>query len=337
MSEIKNLTWEEIEQEKIKGFVRHYDWDSVVRTWAEHLLHFGVDPCSVFRTIKVQDPKLTDEIHCLPSWWKANQVEHLHRKLQYDLYQRNSWSIPITTDEINKGQLITVNNLYKSRKDLGSVCACLIYASLFMRLHSYRLSYPETWPTRPGVNEISKWAISALKSVPELDYWPYTCTYVLPQTKIDSFYKITCLHGLILYLAEEHAMSLLSYCPVILVFSNEFDEIIKREVDDQIRAETEERANQRERWRKKEEEKLEYVRKMKKLHPLWNEIDTITADELEKIIWSKPIRDVSVDFGVSVDKVRKRCKKHKIIVPSAWFWKKVEKGKLQHPNGVPVR
>ncbi|MHB8898889.1 MAG: hypothetical protein ACYC6Y_09105 [Thermoguttaceae bacterium] len=54
---------------------------------------------------------------------------------------------------------------------------------------------------------------------------------------------------------------------------------------------------------------------------------TVTRKELYDLVWSKPMRKLAVDFGMSDVGLAKVCKRHKIPRPSRGYWAKVESGK----------
>jgi len=60
---------------------------------------------------------------------------------------------------------------------------------------------------------------------------------------------------------------------------------------------------------------------------------TITDEQLQALVWSKPMIDISKEMGVSDVTIGKRCRKAGIETPAKGFWNKVQSGKLPHPKG----
>lgn len=51
-------------------------------------------------------------------------------------------------------------------------------------------------------------------------------------------------------------------------------------------------------------------------------IQWMPDEELEKLVWSKPMKDLGKDLGVSDNAIRKRCKRIGIELPSRGYWLK---------------
>ncbi len=53
----------------------------------------------------------------------------------------------------------------------------------------------------------------------------------------------------------------------------------------------------------------------------------VTREELYELVWSKPIRKIALDFGVSDSAIHKACKRMEVPRPGLGHWAKVEAGK----------
>lgn len=71
--------------------------------------------------------------------------------------------------------------------------------------------------------------------------------------------------------------------------------------------------------------------------PRWGQWDSISDDELQKLVWSMSTTQVARQFGITDSCIGKRCRKFGIKKPPRGFWAKVEAGKLPHPQGKPVK
>lgn len=63
----------------------------------------------------------------------------------------------------------------------------------------------------------------------------------------------------------------------------------------------------------------------------------ISDQDLAKLVWSKPCRQVAKELGVTSSTVCNYCNKRGIRKPESGFWTKVRLGQVEHPNGnVPA-
>lgn len=62
---------------------------------------------------------------------------------------------------------------------------------------------------------------------------------------------------------------------------------------------------------------------------------TISRDELYKLVWSKPVVKIAIDFGVSDVAVGKICKKLNIPKPGLGYWAKKQHGKRTRQAPLP--
>jgi hypothetical protein len=54
----------------------------------------------------------------------------------------------------------------------------------------------------------------------------------------------------------------------------------------------------------------------------------IDKEKLRKLVWEKPVTKIAVDFNVSGNAIKKRCKLYNIPVPSRGYWTKKLYGKI---------
>lgn len=55
-------------------------------------------------------------------------------------------------------------------------------------------------------------------------------------------------------------------------------------------------------------------------------IREITRRELYELVWSKPVTEVAVEFGVLDASIRKICRKHKVPTPPPGHWARLRAG-----------
>ena len=54
----------------------------------------------------------------------------------------------------------------------------------------------------------------------------------------------------------------------------------------------------------------------------------LTRRELYDLVWSKPLRDVAADLGISDVGLAKVCERHRVPRPEQGYWNKIHAGKL---------
>ena len=221
--------------------------------------------------------------------------------------------------------------LWESQGDNSRVCAVLVSASLFSRMHSSRGIYPrDNWPPYTCVSALDQWARDA--SDRTID-WHHACTQVLPEELPDHDSRIETLGELVKFLAEEHAAVISEYTAVVVDFGGTPNPFISKTLKDRD-------ADQRfrhQQWRQEYEVRkaIDQERKceLRKLHPQIDEWPNISRKELERLVWSKPTKLVAADFGVSDTAIGKKCQLEGIRKPPRGFWAKVDSGKIPHPQG----
>ena len=61
---------------------------------------------------------------------------------------------------------------------------------------------------------------------------------------------------------------------------------------------------------------------------------TLPRSQLYELVWTKPVRDVAADFGISDVALAKRCRALNIPLPWRGYWAKVAAG--QKPRRTPL-
>jgi hypothetical protein len=56
-------------------------------------------------------------------------------------------------------------------------------------------------------------------------------------------------------------------------------------------------------------------------------VERPNKEELHKLVWSKPAKQVAKDYGVSDHSIAKWCKDYGIDKPSKGYWQKILQGK----------
>lgn len=324
---------------EIADFLRGWSWGDVFRTWQNRLSELSVRVQPLFETIQVCDPANPRGREPALSWWPKDQIRELQKEVQRHLDCHPGTRGLVHRNElyIRKGELETVGYLWEQREDLEGIAAVLIAASVFSRSGSRREHYPrENWPPVYCVREVERWAYEAWNARAQYVGWHYSCTTVIPRESRDDEYKIDTLGGLIRYIAEEHAALLHRYRPVVIEYQSSRDPFIAKALSEEYEREA---VRQRE-WEKEYQERhrkeAEELEQLKRNHPRWGEWNRIGKKELERLVWTKPTRDLAKEFGISDVAINKQCKKLGIKKPPVGFWNKVKAGKIPHPNGKPA-
>jgi len=53
---------------------------------------------------------------------------------------------------------------------------------------------------------------------------------------------------------------------------------------------------------------------------------TLSREDLYELVWSKPMRDLAKDFGISDVGLAKRCRRLGIPVPGRGYWARIDAG-----------
>src|SRR4249920_3317282 len=64
---------------------------------------------------------------------------------------------------------------------------------------------------------------------------------------------------------------------------------------------------------------------------------TLSRDDLYELVWSKPMRDLAKDFGISDVALAKRCRRLGIPVPGRGYWARVDAGQQPYRPKLPKR
>src|ERR1700747_559099 len=64
---------------------------------------------------------------------------------------------------------------------------------------------------------------------------------------------------------------------------------------------------------------------------------TLSREDLYELVWSKPMRDLAKDFGISDVALAKRCRRLGIPVPGRGYWARVDAGQTPYRPKLPKR
>jgi len=64
---------------------------------------------------------------------------------------------------------------------------------------------------------------------------------------------------------------------------------------------------------------------------------TLSREDLYELAWSKPISELSKDFGISDVALAKRCRRLGIPLPGRGYWARVDAGQQPYRPKLPKR
>ena len=63
---------------------------------------------------------------------------------------------------------------------------------------------------------------------------------------------------------------------------------------------------------------------------------TLSREDLYELVWSKPMRDLAKDFGISDVGLAKRCRRLGIPVPGRGYWARIDAGQQPYRPKLPA-
>ena len=305
-----------------------WDWQLIFSTWKNKISEYPISLNPLFKEIIICDPKNPYGREDVLTWQPIKEISEFQLEVQRHFDSWPGTFGPINKYDARQGELRTLDYLWEYQGDIEKIAAILINASLFTRLNSSRVSYPrENWPPARCVRKLYEMALKIWNSEEEHFLWQHYNTEVLPYLKWDYDYQLNNLHALITYLAEEHALLLLKYYPVVVVFKEKRDPFIEKRLNDEKMMQQ----KKQEEVRKLQSEQKD--RKEKLTNSKWK---NISRNELEKLVWTKPTATLAKELGVSDVAIGKRCKSMGITKPKPGFWAKVNAGLIPNPKGKSV-
>ena len=220
-------------KQEIEQFLAGRDWNDVFHIWKDTLDNLSITLQPLFTEVWAHDPKYPVYHENAFSWWPAESIQELQLSLQRHLDHFPGSVGPLHRKEYytRKGELDTLDYLWKNREKAEKIAAILISASLFYRLKSSRRDYPRGhWPPISCVEMVFHLALSQWFEGEWGLPWHHACTRVLPDIRSDKDCKIDDLQAFIHYLAEEHATVLSGFKPVAITFKPQRDPRIEQQL-----------------------------------------------------------------------------------------------------------
>ncbi len=321
-----------------------YNWEDVFQAWKKELYNNGISLGSLFTEMDIYDPEYPTEREPALTWLsKETPIVNKQTEVQRHFYHFPGTYGPIN-EGILKGENQTLTYLLEDKDNIENIAAILISASIFPHVaNSRRYYYPDDWPDRYFVEKICRKIVSQWNSG-SYRPWHYLCTDVLPTFYrfSDEDCKAETLLEFISYIAEGHAALFHQYRLVIVNYVPKPNPFIQKILLEEKRQQEEKMQLEQKR---REEEKLKKEEQQKQIASLLGDPKRkepslnswpVTDEELQKLIWMMPTRDLAKIVGYSDVAITKRCKKKGIPKPPVGFWAKVEAGKIPHPEGVPI-
>ena len=160
---------QKIEKEE---FIADWDWDRVVLKWKNRLADFSITTTNLFTKIHVFDSENPIGREPEFSWWPVDQIRRLQLQLQEYLDVLPGTKCNVHPNQyLRDGELDTVKYIWSVSESEAAVCALVISASLFLRMHSSRNLYPsKNWPPYHCVEALDEMARAKLSSNDEWEF-----------------------------------------------------------------------------------------------------------------------------------------------------------------------
>jgi len=314
-------------------------WQEIYAIWEASIKAHDVNIEESFCLIRVSNPKMAQyQSKPFLYWDSVRPVREIAMIWQehMDLHP-TSYAAPIGFQN-SSALATTIAHLWKNRTDKEQLAAILISASLASRMNNSRCHYPdEDWPYFPNVANLRDEVL--YKWLGEDRYgqlWHHSSTTMLPDLKREWGSNCKTLSELIAFLADEHIEVLRQYRMVGVEIVVERDPLISAALKKKREERDKENAEFNASIQKRREEAANLEAQKLRDHPKFAEWYALTAEELEKLVWSKPATMLAKEFGLSDVMIGKRCKKLGVVKPKPGFWAKVDAGKVPHPQGKKV-
>lgn len=319
-------TWEKHQQRIINQYLKGWDWNQVYGVWCDQFCRLSVSLDPLFSEIWVYDPDYPKGRERFLSWCPVDNIYDFQLKLQRHFDKYPGTHGPTNPYNFLDGEMQTLEYLWSYKDNMEKIAAILISGSLFSRLRSSRRHFPgDNWPPYICVDQIAKWANEEWNRERHFYSWQHYHTDVLPYTNFDYELNIQNIETLVRYLADEHAKVFENYKPVNIEFKNNREPFTEKKLKDEYEFE-----------RKRHLEFERNMAKMAQSNKVKRRWETISKEELEKLVWSKPTTMLVKELGVSDVAIGKKCKALGIQKPKSGFWAKVNAGKIPHPQGKPI-
>jgi hypothetical protein len=318
-----------LDREKLASeFLAGWTPERLFRHWLDEAAELGIVPAQLVQTIAIcrsagqlgSDEKRVE-------WWPKSNFEQLRRSLEAQAANSQHTETSPALDvepaqHATPGARHTIRCLLEADGDPTRSAAVLLAASLFTRIESARARYPrDAWPPFSVAQTLLRWARAK-----QACQWDSACDASLPSHDSASDLIIGSVQQLVRFLAAEHARVLHRWTPVQIVVA---DEVSPRSTSFTSGVYAALQANSHwpsqrppeEPWRTVLHSQRVVIDPARAQQERWQ---TLSREELEALIWSKPQGELAKDLGVSDAALSKRCKTLGISKPGRGFWRKAQ-------------
>lgn len=318
------LLLEDESSRETREFCGDWTWAHVFARWQEGMIAQISPAGRLIRPLRLHDsgdPKRPIQTH----WWPRQRMLEQQVEWQRELNEHPGTDFADYRPKRTtlRGEQTTLKHLLACKGNVELVGATLIAASLYSRVVSHRYRYPRaTWPPLYCIKPLYDWAyttVARLRGSP-FSGWSHGCSNVLPIHLNDSN-TISTMDGLVEHVIVEHTRLFREFQAVKLVFGSTPDKRVSARLaeDAPITAREANRPT------------------VKRSPPAqWESWAKVSVDELQRLVWSMPLKEVGEHYGVTGGAVAKRCYLSHIQTPHRGFWNRVRAGLVPHPEGVPV-
>jgi hypothetical protein len=288
--------------------------------WLDEVSVLGIAATHVVQTIPIErNAGQCDVGDRRVEWWPKSSVEQMRRSVQAQ--PANASSPPHESADARQhatqGARHTIECLLGAAGDPTSSAAVLLGASLFMRVESARARYPrEAWPPFSVAQTLLRWT-----RIKHACHWESACAATLPSHDSESGLIIGSVEQLVRFLAAEHARVLHRWTPVQIVVAAEASPRAHFVSGVYSALQAQSQPPPEEAWRSVLHSQRVVIDPARATEQRWA---TLSREELEALIWSKPQGQLAKDLGVSDAALSKRCKHLGIAKPGRGFWRKAQ-------------
>jgi hypothetical protein len=312
------LDREKLVAEFLEGWTPERLW----RHWLDEVSELGIAATNVVQTIPIE--RKAGE--CVAGdrrveWWPKSSVEQLRCSVQAQPGHTASFA---ALDEsagarqhTTQAARHTIHCLLGAAGDPTCSAAVLLSASLFTRVESARARYPrDAWPPFSVAQTLLRWTRAK-----QACHWESACAATLPSHDSESGLIIKSVQQLVRFLAAEHARVLHRWTPVQIVVADEASPRAYFVSGVYAALQAQSQPPPEEAWRSVLHSQRVVIDPARATQQRWA---TLSREELEALIWSKPQGQLAKDLGVSDAALSKRCKLLGIAKPGRGFWRKTQ-------------
>lgn len=315
-------------------FRERWNWHRLVIAWHDEV---GPLPHPLVQQYSLCAPGIASLLsEPLVTWWPRGKEREHWITLQLYIIEHPNHDPQLWIPQDTAGQRTTAASLCAA-SSIEEQIGILICASLRPHTDAPR---PNIIPGWNSLLQIDEWAREAAGL--SLQPWHHASRTVLPHVSQARMRGSDVVDGdsIIAAITRHHRELLSTWRPIKLVVDETGDPELVQAIRDYIPQKRAAKEQEHQEWlqqqQKEQDERARQMEEYRQRHPRAREWPP-TAPVLRELVWSMPTTAIAEQFGVSDVAVGKLCDKLAVQKPPRGFWRKVETGRLPHPNGHPPK